>query len=93
MELRQISAPHVAPTVKNTMNNLTISDYSVLYDYVDMEQLLCHSCWNEEKPVRIDDDTIHIFRPSQMHAVRIKCLRCDTDVTVQNGCAGCFPAG
>ena len=69
------------------------SDYSVLYDYVDMEQLLCHSCWNEEKPVRINEDTVHIFRPSQMHAVRVKCLRCNTDVTVQNGCVGCFPAG
>ena len=68
------------------------SDYTILYDYVDMEQLLCHSCWNEEKPVRIDDDTVHIFRPKQMHAVRVRCLRCGTDVTVQMGRTRCFPA-
>ena len=67
------------------------SDYSVLYDYVDMEQLLCHSCWNAEEPVRIDDGTVKIFRPKQMHAVRVWCLRCGTDVTAQKGCAGCFP--
>ena len=33
------------------------SDYAILYDYMDMEHLLCHSCWTEEKPVRIDEDT------------------------------------
>ena len=69
------------------------SDYSILYDYMNMEQLLCHSCWNEEKPVRIDEDTVHIFRPKQMHAVRVRCLRCGTDVTEQKNCTRCFPAG
>ena len=68
------------------------SDYSVLYDYVDMEQLMCHSCWNKEVPVRIDADTVKIFRPNQMHVVRVKCLRCGTDVTAQKGCTRCFPA-
>ena len=38
------------------------SDYSVLYDYMDMEHLLCHSCWTEEKPVRMDEDTVKIYR-------------------------------
>ena len=66
------------------------SDYTILYDYVDMEQLLCHSCWNEEKPVRIDADTVHIFRPNQMRAVRVRCLRCGMDVTAQKGCTRCF---
>ncbi len=68
------------------------SDYSVLYDYVDMEQLLCHSCWNDENPARIDNDTVKIFRPNQMHAIRIRCLRCDADVTAQGGCTMCFVA-
>ena len=68
------------------------SDYSVLYDYVDMEQLMCHFCWNKEVPVRIDADTVKIFRPNQMHVVRVKCLRCGTDVTAQKGCTRCFPA-
>ena len=35
------------------------SDYSVLYDYVDMEQLLCHSCWNEEKQMNGTDRRRH----------------------------------
>ncbi len=39
------------------------SDYVVLYNYMKMEHLLCHSCWNEEKPVRINEDTVKIFRP------------------------------
>ena len=66
------------------------SDYSVLYDYISMEQLLCHPCWNEERQVRIDDDTVRIFRPKQLHAVRVSCLRCGTDVTVQKCCTRCF---
>ena len=41
------------------------SDYLVLYDYVGMKQLLCHPCWNEEKPVRMDADTVKIFRPTR----------------------------
>ena len=67
-------------------------DYAVLYDDVDMDHLLCHSCWNEEKPVRIDADTVKIFRPNQLRSVRVWCMRCDADVTVQKGCTGCFPA-
>ena len=27
------------------------SDYSVLYDFVDMRHEMCHSCWNEEEYV------------------------------------------
>lgn len=68
------------------------SDYAVLYDYMDMEYLLCHSCWNEEKPVRIDSDTVKAYKPKQMHVIRVRCLNCNTDVTAQKGCTGCFPA-
>ena len=67
------------------------SDYAVLHDYVDRELLLCNSCWNMESPVRIDDDTVHIFRPNQMCVVRVRCLRCNTDVTAQKNCMRCFP--
>ena len=45
-----------------------------------------------EKPVRIDADTVNIFRPNQIRAVRLRCLRCGTDVTKQNNCTRCFPA-
>ena len=69
------------------------SNYAVLRDYVDRKFLLCHACWNEEKPVRINEDTVHIFKPNQMHVVLVRCLRCGTDVTAQKGCTGCFPAG
>ena len=68
------------------------SDYSILYDYMNMEHIWCHACWNEKKPVRIDENTVHIFRPKQMHAIRIQCLRCGTDVTMQKNCTKCFPA-
>lgn len=67
-------------------------DYAVLYDDVDMDHLLCHSCWNKEVQARIDADTVKIFRPNQLRAVRVRCLRCDTDVTAQKNCESCFPA-
>ena len=66
------------------------SDYAVLYDYMDMEHLWCHSCWIEEKPVRVDEDTVKIYRPRQLRAVRIRCLKCDTFVTEQKKCTRCF---
>ena len=69
------------------------SDYASLHSYMDMERLLCHSCWNKEKPVRMDADTVKIFRPNQIRAVRLRCLRCGTDVTKQKNCTRCFPAG
>ena len=68
------------------------SDYAVLYNYMDMEHLLCHSCWTEEKQVRMDEDTVKIYRPKQLRAVRVRCLNCNTDVAAQKGCMGCFPA-
>ena len=68
------------------------SDYAVLRSYMDMECILCHACWNKEEQVRMDADTVKIFRPNQIRSVRVRCLRCDTDVTVQKGCTGCFPA-
>ena len=64
---------------------------AVLYDYMEMEYLLCHSCWTEEKPVRIDEDTIKIYRPKQLRAIRVKCLNCNAFVTEQKKCARCFP--
>lgn len=67
------------------------SDYSVLYNGVDMEHLMCSSCWNEENPVRIDADTVKILRPNQIRTVRLRCIRCGTDVTAQKNCTGCFP--
>ena len=67
------------------------SDYAVLYDDVAMEHLLCHSCWNEEKPVRMDADTVKIFWPNQIRAIQLRCLRCGTDVTAQKNCTRCFP--
>ena len=69
------------------------SDYAILYNDVAMDHLLCHACWNEEKPVRIDADTVKIFRPNQIRAIRLRCLRCGTDVTKQKNCTRCFPAG
>ena len=69
------------------------SDYAVLHVYMNEELFLCRSCWNEEEHIRIDDDTTEIFRPHQVHTVRLRCLRCNADVTVQKGCTGCFPAG
>ena len=68
------------------------SDYAVLYDYMEMGHLLCHSCWIEEKQVRMDSDTVKIFRPNQLRAVRVRCLNCNTFVTAQKWCTGCFPA-
>ena len=68
------------------------SDYAILYNYMEMDHLLCHSCWTEEKPVRIDEDLVKIYRPRQLRAVRVRCLNCNTDVTAQKGCTGCFPA-
>ena len=68
------------------------SDYVVLYDYMDTERLLRHSCWNEEKPVRIDEDLVKIYRPKQLCAIRVRCLHCSTDVTAQMGCTECFQA-
>ena len=68
------------------------SDYAVLRSYMDMECLLCHACWNREEPVRMDADTVKIFRPNQIRAVRVRCLHCGTDVTVQKWCTRCFPA-
>ena len=67
------------------------SDYVVLYNYMDMEHLLCHFCWNEEKPIRIDEDLVKIYRPNQLRAVRVQCLNCDTLVTEQKNCTRCFP--
>ena len=46
------------------------SDYAILYDYMEMDHLLRHSCWTEEKPVRMDEDTVKIYRPRQLRAVR-----------------------
>ena len=66
------------------------SDYAVLYNYMYMEHLLCHSCWNKEEPVRIDTDTVKIFRPNQMRAVLVRCMHCNTDVTAQKNCTRCF---
>ena len=40
-----------------------------------MEHLLCHSCWNKDEPVRIDTDTVKIFRPNQMRAVLVHALQ------------------
>ena len=68
------------------------SDYLVLYDYVGMGQLLRRSCWNEEEPVRVDKNTVHIFMPKQLHVLRVRCLLCIMDVTAQKGCIWCFPA-
>ena len=67
------------------------SDYSILYNYMEMEHLLCHSCWTEEKPVRMDEDTVKIYRPRQLRAVRVRCLNCNTLVTEQKKCTRCFP--
>ena len=47
------------------------SDYAILYDYMEMDHLLRHSCWTEEKPVRMDEDTVKIYRPRQLRAVRV----------------------
>ena len=55
-----------------------------------MEHLLCHSCWNKEDLVRIDTDTVKIFRPNQMRAVLVRCMHCNTDVTAQKNCTRCF---
>ena len=66
------------------------SDYAILYDYMKMEHLLCHFCWNEEKPVRMDEDTVQIYRPNQLRAVRVRCLNYDTFVTEQKKCTRCF---
>lgn len=66
------------------------SDYAVMYDYMEMEHLLCHSCWTEEKPVRIDEDLVKIYRPRQLRVVRVRCLNCNTDVTAQKKCTRCF---
>ena len=67
------------------------SDYVVVYDSIDMKHILCHSCWNKEEPVRIDADTVKIFRPYQLRTKHLQCLRCHTDVTVQKNCTVCFP--
>ena len=66
------------------------SDYVVLYNYMYMEHLLCHSCWNKEEPVLIDADTVKIFRPKQLRTVRMWCMQCNTDVTAQKNCTRCF---
>ena len=53
------------------------SDYAVLYNDIDLDHLLCHSCWNREEPVRLDADTAHISsqpdtrRAGTVHAVRM----------------------
>ena len=46
------------------------SDYTILYNYMKMERLLCHFCWNEEKPIRIDEDLVKIYLLKQLCAVR-----------------------
>ena len=47
------------------------SDYAILYNYMEMDHLLCHSCCTEEKQVRMDEDTVKIYRPRQLRAVRV----------------------
>ena len=66
------------------------SDYSVLYDFVGMRHAMCNACWHEEEHVRTGKDTVSVFRKWQLRAVNVVCLRCDTDVTAQMGCTGCF---
>ena len=66
------------------------SDYAVLYDYMDTDHLLCRSCWNMEEHVRIDADTIKIFKPRQLRATLVWCIHCRMTVNPKESDHKCY---
>ena len=54
---------------------------------------MAHTVKNIKNSIWVNEDTVHIFKPNQMHVVLVRCLRCGTDVTKQKNCTRCFPAG